>query len=472
MTRFENRREEETSLDACLAMAHRKNPKEHKLDELIESFVRFGFIACPTVDESTKTMVAGHGRCLALKKMRDDGFAAPNGVRVIGDDWRIPLLRGIYFESEKERDAYVLADNQHTIASGWDLDKLVEFAAGIGTSAADFKGLGFESDELESFGVIGDEANSQHGTSEDDANSGRFDDAGLPDQRDEKPKQRETMIVETELPSEADKPTTRTKLGDVIKLGKHVLVCGDSTLDAIERAVDFFDDGTDECTAADVALVVTDPPWNVAVLGGRRDDSAEDRRARGNLDVANDDLGVDFPVFVENFMRKITEECDPGVPMYLAMSGREWGIVDSRIRAAGWRASTPIMWGKNSWILGRGDYHSQYEPFWYGWRDGAPRLCPVEDRTQGDLWMTDRPKPHKRHPTTKPVALLARMIRNSSRAGDLVLDPFGGSGSTLIACEQLGRRCAMVELSTVHCDDIVERFESLTGIKAEYQLAA
>jgi len=118
-------------------------------------------------------------------------------------------------------------------------------------------------------------------------------------------------------------------------------------------------------------------------------------------------------------------------------------------------------------VLGRGDYHRQYEPLWYGWNADAARLNPLEDRKQSDLWQIPRPKRSELHPTQKPVELVSRALTNSSNRGALALEVFGGSGSTLIAAEQTGRRCAAVELMPVYCQVIIERWQSLTGKRAE-----
>jgi hypothetical protein len=139
---------ETLSLDAALAMAHPKNPKEHDLPALVESFQRFGFVAPPTIDEKTKTMVAGHGRCEALASMRSDGHEAPGGVEVVGVDWRIPVIRGVSFKSDIERDAYVLADNQHVMNGGWNFERLTGFLVDLGESG--YQGLGFPANELDS----------------------------------------------------------------------------------------------------------------------------------------------------------------------------------------------------------------------------------------------------------------------------------------------------------------------------------
>jgi hypothetical protein len=143
---------ESMSLDACLAMRHQKNPKEHDLPGLIDSIIRFGFMDYPTIDEGTMIMVEGHGRCLALEKMRAEGYAVPDGIEAEGSDWRVPIIRGLSFRDAMERDAYIIAHNQHVMRGGYNLDLMTEFLQGIATTDSGFKGIGFDDVELASFG--------------------------------------------------------------------------------------------------------------------------------------------------------------------------------------------------------------------------------------------------------------------------------------------------------------------------------
>ena len=129
--------------------------------------------------------------------------------------------------------------------------------------------------------------------------------------------------------------------------------------------------------------------------------------------------------------------------------------------------SSTIIWNKDHLVLSRKDYHTKYEPLWYGWKGDKARLCPLDDRKQSDVWDIDRPTVSELHPTTKPIGLVARAMGNSSRRDDVTLDLFGGSGSTLIAAEQLNRTCYMMELDPRYCDGIIQRYENLTGQKAE-----
>lgn len=140
---------EKMTLSSLLKMAHKRNPKEHSIGHLIGSFKRFGFVAYPTIDEKTETMVAGHGRCLALAQLRNGGEPPPRGVDEVGTEWWVPVIRGISFENERERDAYLLADNQQNLAAGWNLDLLSEMVATLRDDGG-LEGLGFEQVEIDS----------------------------------------------------------------------------------------------------------------------------------------------------------------------------------------------------------------------------------------------------------------------------------------------------------------------------------
>jgi DNA modification methylase len=152
--------------------------------------------------------------------------------------------------------------------------------------------------------------------------------------------------------------------------------------------------------------------------------------------------------------------------VYVAMSAQEWGNMMHVMRETGFHWSSTIIWNKNKLVLSRKDYHTKYEPIWYGWQGDGARLYPLTDRQQSDVWDIDRPNNSPEHPTMKPVELIGRSIQNSSNQGDIVIDFFGGSGTTLIACEQLNRTCYMMELDPKYADVIIDRWEKYSGEKA------
>ena len=174
----------------------------------------------------------------------------------------------------------------------------------------------------------------------------------------------------------------------------------------------------------------------------------------------------DFAAFLESAFDCMALVQKPGAMTYVVMSAQEWGSLMQALSTAGYHWSSTIIWNKDSFVLSRKDYNTKYEPIWYGWKEGA-RLCPLKDHTQCDVWDIPRPRKSEEHPTMKPVALVARAVNNSSKPDALVFDPFGGSGSTLIACEQTGRSCYMMEFDPKYCDVIIRRWEAYTGGKAE-----
>lgn len=211
----------------------------------------------------------------------------------------------------------------------------------------------------------------------------------------------------------------------------HRIVCGDSTDAAV----------LDRLMGREQAVVCwTDPPWNVAY--------GKSKNPRWKLrEIENDDLGQDFLPFCRAFVAQIKRATLPGAIIYLVMSAQEWPVIDSSLREGGFHWSSTIIWAKDRFVLSRKDYHTQYEPLWYGWKEDGARLRQVESRTESDVWPLARPHRSDEHPTMKPIALIKKSLVNSSLPGDLVYDPFAGSGSTLLAGEELGRLVYTSELS-------------------------
>ena len=178
----------------------------------------------------------------------------------------------------------------------------------------------------------------------------------------------------------------------------------------------------------------------------------------------NDFMGTDdFKTFMLSSFKNMNEYSEPGAMTYVVMSAQEWGNMMLALAENEYHWSSTIIWNKNRLVLSRKDYHTKYEPIWYGWKDGSPRLTPLKDRKQSDVWDIERPSRSDEHPTMKPVELVAKAIENSSRKSDLVLDLFGGSGTTMIAAEQTGRASRLMELDGKYCDVIVNRYIGLMG---------
>lgn len=243
-----------------------------------------------------------------------------------------------------------------------------------------------------------------------------------------------TDVLDEDVPEVPTEPIS--KFGDIFEFGSHRLMCGDSTdSEQVKKLM-----------ADEIAnMVFTDPPYNV--------DYGTDERK-----IENDNLGSEFPQFLEKVIKNIFSFSSGAI--YICMSSSEIDSLQSTFKRLGGHWSTFIIWAKDTFTLGRSDYHRQYEPILYGWKEGISHYF-CGDRSQGDVWEFAKPKKNDVHPTMKPVELCQRAVLNSSKPNDIVLDLFGGSGSTLIACEQSSRKCRMMEFEPKYCDVILKRFMSL-----------
>ena len=240
--------------------------------------------------------------------------------------------------------------------------------------------------------------------------------------------------------------------GDIWLMGEHKVLCGDAT-----KAQDYKSLLGDEL----VDMTFTDPPYNVNYAN-----TAKDKMRGKNRPILNDNMGEDFGAFLQAACQNILDATKGAV--YIAMSSSELDTLQSAFRGAGGKWSTFVIWAKNTFTMGRADYQRQYEPILYGWREGSDHYwCGARD--QGDVWQIKKPHKNDLHPTMKPVELVERAVRNSSKTRDLVLDPFGGSGTTVIACEKSGRRARLIELDPKYVDVIVKRWQEFTGNKATRQ---
>jgi DNA modification methylase len=264
----------------------------------------------------------------------------------------------------------------------------------------------------------------------------------------EKRERAETFDLEAALTKATREP--RTKPGDIWRLNEHRLLCGDATNpEHLARLLQ----------GKHAAMTITDPPYGVDLgnHGGRQPGTR--RRT-----IANDALDpVAWEAFLRASMRNVLAATDGAV--YVFMSSKEWPTLSRILAEEGAHWSDTLIWQKDRFVIGRADYQRSYEPIWYGWREGAKHFwCGARD--QSDVWAIARPSDSPWHPTTKPLALMERAIGNSSRPGDLVLDLFLGSDTTLVACERTGRVCAGLEIDPHYCDVVVARWEHFTGTTA------
>jgi len=239
--------------------------------------------------------------------------------------------------------------------------------------------------------------------------------------------------------------------GDLWRLGDHRLACGDATdVGDVSRLLG----------ERRAAMAFTDPPYNVS-LGDHGGQQRGSRRRR----IANDALPPEaWEAFVRAWAQNLLHHVDGAI--YVCMSTKEWPLVSRVLEELGGHWSDTVIWAKDRFVLGRADYQRQYEPVWYGWREGASHHW-CGDRDQGDVWTIPRPADSELHPTMKPLELVERAIGNSSRSGDTVLDLFLGSGTTLIAAERTGRVCYAMELEPAYVDVAIRRWEAFTGERAE-----
>ncbi len=251
-------------------------------------------------------------------------------------------------------------------------------------------------------------------------------------------------IEEDEVPEPSE--NTRVKTGDLWTLGDHRLICGDST-----------DQGIIHKLVSDrIDLLITDPPYNVDYQGGTKD----------RLTIMNDSMDDSkFRMFLADAFRSADKVMRPGAVFYIWHADSKGLEFRKACEDVGWTVRECLIWNKSQMVLGHMDYHYKHEPVLYGWKDGAAHTW-ASDRKQTTVIDWERPQRSELHPTMKPVGLFAYQIKNSTKSGDHVLDLFGGSGTTLVACQQLGRKSYLAELDPKYCDVIIERWENLTGKQA------
>ena len=381
-----------------------RNARTHGREQILQlraSLREFGFVN-PVIVDKALNIIAGHGRIMAA---RDEGYK------------EIPC---IFMEhlTETQKQAYILADNRLAENAGWDEEILALELADLRDFGFDIEVTGFDYSDLERALAADDSDDEPDEAQEDNFNA-------------------------DEAVAAIENPTTVQ--GDIWQLGKHQLMCGDSTnADAVQILMG----------KTKARCVFTDPPWNVDY------DKSKIIKGRKSRPISNDNMGDKFHDFLYTAFKNMSEAAEAGCMVYVVMNCQEWENFMNALRDTGFHWSSTIIWAKDSFVVSRKDYHPQYEPIWYGWLE-EKRLYPLKDRKQSDIWKIPRPKASPEHPTMKPVALVGKAIQNSSRKGDIVMDLFGGSGTTLVAAEQTGRVCRMMELDPKYCDVIVRRYVAL-----------
>lgn len=378
---------------------YEKNPRknEEAVPYVAESIKQFGF-KVPIIIDRDFVIVAGHTRYKAARKLKMEEVPC-----IVADDL-----------TEEQIKAFRLADNKVAEKAEWDFDLLNEELDAL--LDFDMTSFGFE-DVLEE---------------EKEAVDDDFD------------------------PEPPEEP--QAKLGDLYQLGRHRLLCGDSTsITDVEKLMG--DQKAD--------LLLTDPPYNVALgMGGSVDEARKRHRRVDGLVIMNDKMENDeFRQFLTTVFSNAKLVMKEGASYYIWHADNEGYNFRGAMMDAGFQLRQTLIWKKQSITLGRQDYQWIHEPCLYGWNDGAGHAW-YSDRKQSTVMCFDRPTKSALHPTMKPIPLFDYQIKNSSKAGDNVLDLFGGSGTTAIACEQNGRNAFLMELDPRYVDVIVKRWEEFTGEKA------
>lgn len=371
-----------------------KNPRKNKaaVDYVANSIKEFGFQQ-PIVVDKDMVVIAGHTRLKAAKKLKLKEVPV-----VIADNL-----------TEEQVKAYRLADNKTAEKAEWDFDLLTDELLSLQELDFDMEQFGFDFDFSEDEEAV-----------EDDN-------------------------WEADVPEEPI-----SKRGDIWVLGRHRLMCGDST-DAADVAL--LMDGN----KADMLL--TDPPYNVDYTG--KASELETRK------IENDKMEDSaFQDFLTSAFENAAENMKAGGVFYIWHADREGINFRVACKKAGFQVRQCLIWNKNAMVMGRQDYQWKHEPCLYGWKDGASHLW-ASDRKQTTVLDFEKPQKNNLHPTMKPIKLFDYQIKNNTKGDDIVLDLFGGSGTTIMAAEQNGRRGFVMEYDPKFVDVIVDRWEQFTGMKAK-----
>ena len=372
----------------------RKNDKA--VDAVAESIRQCGYIAPVIVDENN-VILAGHTRLKALETLGYD---------------KIPVIEAKGLTEEQKRK-YRLLDNKTAELAEWDFALLAEELDGLDFGALDFDwGL---SEEME-----------------DDPIEDSYEEA-VPEQPKAKP-------------------------GEIYLLGRHRLMCGDSTdKEDVKRLMN----------GQKADLLLTDPPYNVGLgQGESKRTKTICRKRKDGKTLLNDNMeDGDFRIFLSTVFKHAKEEMKAGACFYIWHADGEGYTFRGAAMDAGFQIRQTLIWEKQSFVMGRQDYQWIHEPCLYGWNDGSHAW--YSDRKQSTVLHFDRPVKSKEHPTMKPVRLFDYVMQNCTKAGDIVLDLFAGSGTTAIAAEQNGRNAYCMELDPRYVDVIIDRWERLTGQKAK-----
>ena len=357
--------------------------------------------------------------------IKEFGFRNPilvDGMGIIAGHGRLMAARKLGLEkvptidcsdmTETQKKAYIIADNKLALNSGWDTNLLSLELEQLDADGFNLELLGFDSKELDELLA---------------------------------PEVIEGLTDEDAVPDVPDEP--KTKLGDIYILGNHRLMCGDScSITDMQKLVN----------DRQVDMWLTDPPYNVAYEGKTKD----------ALTIQNDSMSNDgFRQFLRDAYVTADTVMKSGAVFYIWHADLEGYNFRGAAHDVGWKVRQCLIWKKSTMVMGRQDYHWKHEPCLYGWKEGAGHLW-ATDRKQTTILEFDKPSRNGEHPTMKPVALFEYQMLNNTKGGDIILDSFGGSGTTMLAAEKHGRHAYVMELDPKYCDVIVKRWEDFTGKQA------
>ena len=384
------------------------NPRrisQGELEALTRSIREFGFVQPVLVRKADNVVIGGHQRLLAARRL----------------GWKtVPVI----FLDLSVEQSHLLNLALNRISGDWDQELLARMLGELmPVQDIDLSLSGFSEEEL----------------------------GKLLKSLDVREKRERVETFDLDAALEAAQAAHVAQRGDSWRLGDHRLLCGDATdVGDVSRLLG----------EKKASMAFTDPPYNVS-LGDHGGQQRGSRRRR----IANDALSPKaWEAFVRAWAQSLLQHVDGA--LYVCMSTKEWPLVSRVLEELGGHWSDTIIWAKDRFVLGRADYQRQYEPIWYGWREGAPHHW-CGDRDQGDVWNIPRPADSELHPTMKPLELVETAIGNSSKPGDALLDLFLGSGTTIIAAERTGRICYAMELEPAYVDVAVRRWEAFTGERAQ-----
>jgi DNA modification methylase len=386
-----------------------RNARTHSPEQVLQiaaSIKEFGFTN-PILIDDDNNVIAGHGRLMAAKKMGMDKVPC-----IVCNGW-----------TKAQTKAYILADNKLALNAGWDNELLALELQELQELDFNLDIVGFNQKEL------------------DELLAGIDETAGLTD--------------EDETPEVQDKPVS--VLGDVWILGTHRIICGDCTEPSVVDKI---------LNGVKPHLMVTDPPYGVEYEPEWRNKAARNSEGMGNRGLSAGALGKVLNDDVADWSKAWA--LFPGDVAYVWHAGLFSNVVADSLVACNFHLRSQIIWSKNQFAIGRGDYHWQHEPCWYAVRKGKKGHY-NGDRKQSTLWQIDKPqKSETGHSTQKPVECMKRPIENNSSVGQVVYEPFSGSGTTIIAAEITGRYCYAIELNPAYVDVAIVRWQNFTGNKATH----